>query len=186
MTIQDTGLLGMQVINPDAPSGADATEETPQYENYFGFQVTEKYMLPDGKQWISFRPMNEGERAQYEKATQKDVSFNRKTDNASIKIDASNDRHELIRKSVTGWFMVQPDGNGGWVQVGFSSGGGGAFDQWLARANPKIVNELHLAIQRANPWMTADMTAEAIREEITRLEELLAETEKRDAQRKDS
>lgn len=187
MTVHDNNLLGgFQIINTENPGGADAAEDQITYENYFGFQETKKYFLPDGKQWIAFRPLNEGERAKYERATQKDVSFNRKSDEAKIKIDASNDRWTLIKDSVTDWFMVQPDQSGGWNKVMFSNAGGGVFDQWLAKANPKIVNELHLEIQRANSWMTADLTAEAIKEEIVRLEELLAETEKRDAQGKNS
>ncbi len=184
--ITDTnGLLGAQIINQD-PSGADATGEVPAYENYFGFEETVKFYLPDGKQWISFKPMNEGERSAYESKTQRDISFNRKTDDAKISIDTSKDRHALIMQSVTGWFMMQrmPDGN--WTQVAYSSGAGGTFAQWLARANPKIVNDLYLAIQRANPWMNNEMTSEMIREEIKRLEELLSDTIKREEQQKNS
>lgn len=181
----NTGLLGAQIINGDT-SGADATGEAPAYENYFGFEETVKFFLPDGKQWISFKPMNEGDRAQYEAKTQRDISFNRKTDDAKISINAASDRHQLILQSVTGWFMVQRTPTGEWVQVAFSAGGGGSFAQWLSRANPKIVNDLHLAIQRANPWMLNEMTSDAIEEEIKRLEELLSETRKREEQQKNS
>ncbi len=183
--ISDTNeklLGGFQVIN-ETSGGADAADGVPEYEDYFGFQETVKWHLPDGKQWIAFKPLNEGERAQYEKKTQKEISVDRKTDRANITVDTSNDRHSLILQSVVDWFMMQRV-NGEWVKVGFSAGRGGVFEQWLAKANPKLVNELYAAIQNANPWMTTDMTAEAIREEIKRLEDLEAEAIRREARAK--
>ncbi len=189
MTITDPNaklLGGMQIINAE-PSAADDTGSGSEvYENYFGFETTEKYMLPDGKQWIAFKPMNEGDRAKYEAKTQKDVTVNRNTNDAKISLNAAADRHALIKQSVCDWHMVQRTPSGEWISVGFSQGEGGSFAQWLVRANPKIVNELHLAIQKANSWMMADMTAEAIREEIKRLEGLLVETERREALQKNS
>ena len=187
MTITDpnaTLLGGFQVISSET-SAADDTGAEP-YENYFGFETTAKYTLPDGRQWIAFKPMNEGERASYEEKTQKDVTVNRRTDDAKIKLNASADRHALLMQSVCDWNLMQPQPGGEWVKVGFSKGAGGTFAQWLAKANPKIVNELHQAIVNANSWMVADMTAEAIREEIKSLEEKLAEAEKREAQAKNS
>lgn len=187
MTVTDptaTLLGGMQILNPDS-SAADGTGME-EYENYFGFETTEKYTLPDGKQWIAFKPMNEGERAKYEEKTQKDVTVNRRTDDAKIKLNASQDRHALILQSVCDWHMMQRTPTGEWVKVPFSAGPGGSFAHWLARANPKIVNELHQAIQNANSWMIADMTAEAIREEIKSLEERLADAERREAHQKNS
>lgn len=184
--IQETGVLGgMQIINGET-SGADATGGAEQYENYFGFEETVKHFLPDGKQWIAFKPLNEGERAQYEAKTQRDISFNRKTDDAKISINASSDRHALIMQSVCDWHMVQRTPTGEWVAVAFTKGSGGVFAQWLSRANPKIVNDLYAAIQRANPWMMNEMTTEMIEEEIKRLEELLSETRKREEQQKNS
>ena len=188
MTVTDpnANLLGtgFQIINPE-PSGADATGGE-EYENYFGFETTEKYYLPDGKQWIAFKPMNEGARALYEAKTQKDISFNRRTDDAKVRVNAAEDRHTLIKDSVCDWMLMQRGPTGEWNRVPFSKSGGGTFDQWLARANPKIVNELYRAIQNANPWMVAEQDPKQIREEIKRLEELLIEAEKREATRKNS
>lgn len=184
MTVTDPNQLGFQILNPDS-SGADATDEQ-VYENYFGFETTEKYFLPDGKQWIAFKPMNEGARAKYEAKTQKDISFNRRTDDAKVRVNASEDRHELIYESVCDWFLVQRDPTGEWLKVPFSSGKGGTFSQWLLRANPKIVNELHRAIQNANPWMIADQDPAQIKEEIARLEQMYEEAVKREEQRKNS
>lgn len=187
MTVTDPNaamLGGFQVINHDTSAADDTGAEA--YENYFGFEVTEKFMLPDGKQWIAFKPLNEGERALFENSTQKDVTVNRRTDEAKIKMSVSSDRHALLLQSVCDWHMMQRQANGEWVKVGFSKGPGGTFAQWLSKANPKIVNALHQAIVNANDWMVAELTAEAIREEIKSLQEKLVEAEKREAQQKNS
>lgn len=185
MTVTNPDALGFQILNPDT-SGADATGGE-MYENYFGFETTEKYVFPDGKQWIAFKPMNEGDRSRYETKTQKDITLNRRNDDAKIRINASEDRHALIRESVCDWFMMQKDpSTGEWRQIPFSKNGGGTFDQWLARANPRIVNELHRAIQEANPWMLAEQDPEQLKKEIERLQDLLVQAEKREEQRKNS
>lgn len=177
--------LGMQILNPTDTSGADASGDV--YENYFGFETTEKYFLPDGKQWIAFKPMNEGARALYETKTQKDITLNRRNDDAKIRVNAAEDRHALIRESVCDWFLVQKDvSTSEWRQIPFSGGPGGTFNQWLQRANPKIVNELHRAIQNANSWMIAEQDPEQIKEEIERLQKMLVEAETRAEQRKNS
>lgn len=186
MTVHEPSMLGFQVFNPDS-SGADATAGGEIYENYFGFETTEKYMLPDGKQWIAFKPMNEGARASYEEKTMKDITLNRRTDDAKVRVNAANDRHALIIDSVCDWGLMQKDvSTGEWRQVPFSKGRGGTFEQWLQRANPKIVNELFRAIQNANPWMIAEQDSKQIREEIERLEELLKQAERREEERKNS
>lgn len=175
---------------PEAAQSDQTFEENfDGYVDYFGFEQEFKYVLPDGKQWISFRPLNEGERAKYEAKTVRDVKFNRRSDDASIRVNPAEDRHALIMESVTGWFMVRRNPHTGqWEPQAFDRGGkpqtGGPFHQWLLKADPKIVNDLHRAIVRANPWMTADMTPEMIDEEIAKLQELKEEVLKRQAEEK--
>lgn len=186
MTVVNPDALGFQIHNADTTGGADAAGGG-MYENYFGFETTEKYFLPDGKQWIAFKPMNEGARAAYEEKTMKDITLNRRTDDAKVRVNAANDRHALIVDSVCDWGLMQPDvSTGEWRVVPFSKGRGGTFEQWLLRANPKIVNELFRAIQNANPWMIAEQDPKQIREEIARLEEMLKEAERREEDRKNS
>jgi glucan phosphorylase len=157
------------------------------YQDYFGFDDTFKYFLPDGKQYIEFRAMNEGQRAKYEKKTSRDIRFNRRTDDAAIKVDAAEDRHALIIESVIGWHMVRKNKAGKWEPVPFSVGTPGAeFEKWLQKANPQLVNDLYGAITRANPWMSAEMSVEMIDEEITKLEQLRTDAVERQAKEKDS
>lgn len=156
------------------------------YQDYFGFDDTFKYYLPDGKQYIEFRVLNEGQRAKYEKKTSRDVRFNRRTDDAAIKVDAAEDRHTLITESVINWHMVKKTPKG-WQPVAFSVGSkGSTFDQWLDRANPQIVNDLHSAIMKANPWMSAEMTVEMIDEELQRLNDMRKLAVEREALEKGS
>lgn len=143
------------------------------YEDYFGFDETLKYVLPDGKQYIEFKPLTEGGRVKYESQTSRDVKFNRRTDDAAIRMNPGEDRHALITESVTGWHIVQRV-NGKVQPVAFSTGRGGTFSQWLQKANPKIVNELFEEIRKANGWMVDEMTVEAIDEELKRLQDLRA------------
>jgi hypothetical protein len=177
----DTGLG----INP---TGLDENEpdEFAGYVDYFGFDEYGEYTLPDGKQKIIFKKLNEGERQKYEAATQNDVKFNRRTDDAAIRIDAGTARTALIEVSVTGWNLVRKL-NGKWQRVTFSKGTAGSeLSKWLRETNPKIVNELHKEISKANPFLQEEMTVEMVDEEVKRLLEIRADLVKRDAEGKDS
>src|SRR5690242_1067293 len=94
---------------PDVPQ--DEFDEYAGYVDYFGFEKTHIFKLPDGKQWIQFKSLNEGQRAQYESKTSRDIKINRRTDDAAIKMAPAEDRHALIDASVTGWNIVRRNGN---------------------------------------------------------------------------
>lgn len=169
---------------PDGQPGAEV--EYASYVDYFGFDETHKYKLPDGKQYIEFKALTEGQRARYESSTSRDIRFNRRTDDAAIKMDAAADRKALIEASVIGWNMWRVR-DGQPEPVAFSTGTpGSTLSQWLNGANPRLVNELVAAIRKANDWMSEDMSSEMIREEIARLQELLAQAEEREARTKNS
>lgn len=143
-----------------------------EYQDYFGFGQNETFTLPDGKQQIFFKVMNEGERAQFQKKTSRDIKFNRSSGDAAIRADQAEERHELIMISVTGWSLMKRV-NGTWIQAPFSTGSPGSeLGQWLKVANPKVVDDLEFAIRLANPWMQAEQTVEEIDKEMARLAEL--------------
>lgn len=143
-------------------------------EDYFGFGAVERFTFPDGKSFIEFQIMNEGQRREFQKKTNRDITFNRKSDDARIKADPAEERWALITSSVTGWNLVRRNPRNGQVEpVPFSKGSGGAtLEQFLAHANPKLVDDLEFAIRKANPWMQSEMSVEDIEKEQTRLEEL--------------
>lgn len=180
-----------QMPGADQPSIPSAEVEYTSYVDYFGFDDTRKYYLPDGRQYIEFKALTEGQRARYEAQTSRDIRFNRRTDDAAIRMDAAADRRALIQASVVGWHMVRNVGTKEqprWEPVAFSNNGtpGDTLSQWLDKANPRFVNELVAEIRKANEWMTEDMSVEMIDEEIKRLQELRAQAEEREARQKNS
>lgn len=169
------------------PQGLPEADPYEGYQDYYGFDETHDFFLPDGKQYITFKPMTEGDRARYESRTSRDVRFNRRTDDAAIRMDPSEDRHELIKASVTGWNIVRRNRHGKFEPVPFGKGSAGAeLEKWLAATNPRIVNDLVDAIRKVNPWMTESMTAEAIDQEIEKLQDLRREAIEREAAGKTS
>lgn len=150
----------------------DDVDDFSGYVDYFGFDETLQYKLPDGRQYIEYKKLNEGARARYEAQTSRDVKFNRKNDDASIRVNPADDRHALIRASVVNWNMVTRR-NGRMEPVAFNNNGrGSTFDQWMEKADPKIINGLYNAIREANGWLVDELSVEMIDEEIARLEEL--------------
>lgn len=171
-------------LDPVAGDGSVELDEFAGFTDYFGFDETDKYTLPDGKQYITFKKLNEGARQQYEKQTQNDVNFNRRTDDARIRLDVSAQRTALIELSVTGWYMFRKE-NDKWKPVPFSTGTPGSeLSKWIRSADPKIVNDLYTAIRKANAFLNEDMTVEMIDEEIARLQEMRVDILKRDAEGK--
>lgn len=138
--------------------------------DYFGFQSSEKFYLPDGKQYIEFQIMNEGAKARFQKLTSRDLVINRNQD-ARVKVDPASERHALIRESVTGWNMYRA---GSPVRFGDRE-----LKDFLELANPKIIEDLEKAIRKANPWLLQDMEPEDIKREIENLEEMLKVAEER-------
>lgn len=146
--------------------------------DYWGFDETNKWYFPDGKQYIEWKPMTEGQRARYQKATNHSVTISRASGDARMGVDPAGDRAALIEVSVTDWFVYK-----GGVPVPFKDKQNG-FAKWLQGANPKFVEDLERTIRRGNPWMQAEMKAEAIREEIERLEESYEEAVRRESAEK--
>lgn len=160
------------------------------YQDYFGFDERQRWFFPDGKQWIEFKKLTEGERAKYLKSTRSDVHLSQKTGEARIPFDQSEDRKQLLLHSITDWHLVRIVGQGPGRRVtpiGFPDGPGGrspggAIGKWIDNANPAILGQLEKAIRMANPWLLNEMSSEQIRKEIEDLTELLKAAEEREAQ----
>lgn len=147
------------------------------YEDYFGFGQTNKWYFPDRKQYIEFQVMNEGQRKEFQKLTNRDIKVNRATQDATLKADPAEERHALITTSVVGWNLRRRNAQGAMEAVAFSKSGPqtrgpGTLEQWLAVADPKLVDDLEFEIRKSNPWMQSEMGSEDIRKELDRLQEL--------------
>lgn len=134
------------------------------FQDYFGFEELHKWYFPDKKQWITFKVMSEGDRAQYQKQTSRDVTLERQSGNARIKVDPGEERQILVSQSVTGWFLYKEGKEYPYSDQNFKA--------WYVRANPKLIDSLVDAIREQNPWLVTDsMTVEAVDEEIAKLQE---------------
>lgn len=146
--------------------------EEVRQDDYFGFQATERFVFPDGRTFIEFKKMNEGEKKKYQDKTSKDLVLER-TGNTRMSILQGTERHELIKACIVDWNLMR-----GGKPVPCNSVNIGDF---LTLANPRIIEDLEKEIRKANPWLMADMKAEDIRREIENLQEMLEEAEKREA-----
>jgi hypothetical protein len=137
--------------------------DAPAPVDYFGFAKSEQFLLPDGRQYIEFQVMNEGLKAKFQKQTGRDLVIQRNQD-ARMRMDPAQERHELIKASVTDWNMYR-----GGTPVPYTKK---ALSDFLELADPKIIEDLETAIRKANPWLLSDMKSEDIRREIDNLEEM--------------
>lgn len=154
------------------------TEPAPQQTDYFGFEEYKTITLDDGVTWIKLKAMNEGDKARFQKLTQRDMILEKQSGNARFKIDPSEERHELLKASIVDWNLmrrgqpVRPD------HVGLSD--------FLKLANPKVVERIELEIRKLNPWLMQDMTVEEIDRQIAELYELRKAAEERELGERDS
>jgi hypothetical protein len=142
------------------------------YEDYWGTDEKHEFYLPDGKQYFVFQIMDEGAKARFQRKTNQDISIGR-DNTAKVRMDPASERHTLIKESVVDWYLYK-DGR----PVAFDNG---KLEKWLSVAPPKIVEDLELAIRKANPWMQAEMTVEMIDEQIRNLEDLRRDAVAREA-----
>ena len=143
------------------------------YEDYFGFNVTEKWFFPDKVQFIEYRLLDEGRKVKFQQKTKSAVKINRGTQDASFEMDAAKERTELINTSVVGWRMFRRDPEGGRhpIEVPYSERD---FKKWLEGADPTLVQSLEFQIRKSNPWLLgdSDQSIEEYDKEIDRLAQL--------------
>jgi hypothetical protein len=147
--------------------------EDPGYEDTYSFGGTQVYTLRDGKQTITFKIMNEGDKAHYQRLTNRDIKVDRKTDQAVFRPDQASDRHALILTAVVDWNLYTRDKSAanGWTRLSFNQS---MLQNWLKVTNPAIVEDLEKAIRKANPWLNIeDATEEDLEEQIAELQDEL-------------
>ena len=157
-------------MQPDTTFAAENPAVVAVQDDYFGFGAEERFVFPDGVTYISFRIMNEGQRKKFQKSTNRDIKFNRATNDASIKADPAEERWQLITSSCIGWNLVRR--NPTTLTLDPIMFNGKLLEQWMEAADPKLVDDLELAIRRANPWLQAEMTIEELDKEMERLSDL--------------
>lgn len=143
---------------------------TPVQADYFGFEETHVVTLPDGISQIHHKTLTEGDRRQYLDAVNREVRLQKTTGDAIMKMQAGQERHVLLAAAIVGWNLVR-DGQ----PVTFSKGSpGSTLEQFLTKANPKVIDIIEKDIRKHNPWLMADLSVEDIDQQISELQEMRA------------
>ncbi len=141
--------------------------ETPVPEDYFGFDVTHRVMLPDKVSWVEFKELNEGQRRQYLNQSNRKVRMQRATGDTIMDLAAGDDRYNLLKVALTGWNLYKQG-----EPVPFSRKN---LEEFLEKASPTIIDKIEKQVRKHNPWLLQDVTVEDIDEQIAELQELRKE-----------
>ena len=144
-----------------AAAGIATHEKAPV--DYFGFDETHRVVLPDGRSSVDHKTLNEGARRKYLNSVNREVTFQKATGDARMKIASGDEKAALLKAAICGWNLMRSG-----QPVAFTDRTLGEF---LDKASPEIIDIIHKDIQRANPWLTADVTVEDIDKEILELQE---------------
>ena len=151
---------------------ANLTKE-PEQVDYFGTDETFRFVFPDGITYVEHKTLTEGDRRKFLKATSKGVKVEKNTGDTFIPLDPGGQRIELLKIAIIDWNMVSKG-----QTVAFSSS---ALDRFINSANPSLIEDIEEEIRNHNRWLLDDLTAEDIKEEIERLQDMLEEVEAREA-----
>jgi hypothetical protein len=152
-------------------AGVSPTEDV--YEDYFGFGDNRTVTLPDGKSFVEFKVMNEGDRKKYLNAQNKKVTIRKGSGDAEMELSPGNERYNLLKLTITGWNLHR-----GGQPVPFDRRN---LEQFLETANPKIIDIIHREVMLAHPWLLDEMTLEDIDQEIKNLQGMREVVERREA-----
>ena len=156
---------------------AGETIEERQFVDYFAEPETQRWYLPDGKQYFDYQELREGGKAAYERATNRDIRVQRSTGDARLSVDPATARQKLIQLSVTDCLLYR-DGQ----RIEFNRERPGKFWENLFDLFPaKVIDQLHSEITKANAWLAADDDVEALKEERDRLDERIERAQEEQA-----
>lgn len=132
--------------------------------DYFAFDEKHRVMLPDGRSFVEHQVLTEGARRKYLNKINREVKLNRSSGDASFQMATGDERHALLSSAITGWNLQR-----GGANVPFSTQ---TLDEFLSKADPRVVDEIEKDVRAKNPWLMNDLTVEDIDEEIKRLNEM--------------
>lgn len=156
--------------------GQSPTEDV--YDDYFGFDDTERVILPKRNEnaadtWVEFQVMNEGMRRQYLNAQNRKVTIRKGSGDAEMELKPGDDKYNLLRVVLVNWNLRR---NGQTVVFNKRN-----LDEFLEKANPKVIDHIHFHVTLAHPWLLDEMTLEDIDKEIERLQEMREVVARREA-----
>lgn len=157
-----------QVVAAMEDAGVRTTE--PTVEDYFGFSEDHKVVLPDGQSYIIHSTLNEGARRQFLNNQNRDITVEKVTGNAKIKVMQGEERFALLSAAITGWSLMSKNKVGDLSPVPFTTQ---KLREFLEKAPPQIIDIIEKDVRKKNPWLLGAVTSDDIREQIKELQEML-------------
>lgn len=155
-----TDTADAQILADMEAAGVSTTQ--PVQADYFAFERTDRFMMPDGVSYLELRAMNEGARRDYMNKVNSEVTLQRQTGNAQVKMQTGEERHTLFVKSIVGWNLMS-----GGKPVPFDRN----LEKFLTALDPVIADKIDKKIRELNPWLISDLSLEDIDRQIEELQQ---------------
>jgi hypothetical protein len=168
-----------------AMSAAGVDVAVSQEVDYFDFEEIGEFTLPDGRQKIFLKALNEGAKRKFQKDTSRDLRVQRSSGDALVKMDPGQERYTLCMESITGWTLRRrnPKNRDVWEDAPSDKSN---IARFLEKTNPAIVEDLEKEIRKLNPWLLDELSVKEIDKEIENLNELRTKAVEREAAKADS
>lgn len=167
------------------PQPFNPAEQQVQYEDYWGVEETFKFILKDGHQYFEVKPMDEGAKTRFQKLTNKGIRMNQRSQEATIDVDPSDERHTLILESVVDWRIMQKGPDGSWSELPCPTDEPRRKrvlrETILEKFSPKVIQDLEFFIRTKNPWMQADQKLDDLLEQRDELDILIKQKREQEA-----
>lgn len=154
-----------------AMKAAGVATETGTYVDYFDFDDTRNVTFPDERSFVTIQVLNEGARRKYLNSTNRDVTIQRATGDAKMKIASGDDRAALLSSAIVGWNLQTKNKSGEMEPIPFNKQN---LTKFLESASPTIIDLIEKEVRKDNPWLLADVSIEDIDKQIEELQELRA------------
>lgn len=165
-------------VDVSAAQRDGVTTDEQVMQSYWGFDIRDKVYLPDEKQYVEIKKMNEGDKSKYQGETRSDITLQRNTGDARLKADPAAERTALLMSCVVGWNIVGPDGS----ELNFNKTSGQySLKAWLLVADPSIIEKIEKGCRKLNSWLLNDLSVEDIDKAIDDLKDQREEAVKREA-----
>lgn len=121
--------------------------DIPRHIDYFAATATEWVVLPDGVQKLEVKVLTEGERKQYLAKTNQEFKMNARTKDLTMKSNAGDDRHALLKIAVVDWTVYMDGTLLPFTKFSLER----ALDAWP----PVVVDAAYDGVAKLNPWLTS-------------------------------
>lgn len=167
-----------------AMQAAGVAVEESQEVDYFAFEQVGEFLMPDGRQKIFLKALNEGAKRKFQKETSRDLRVQRSSGDALVRMDPGQERYTLCMESITGWTLRRRNPQKGhWEDAPFNDS---TVRRFLELTDPAIIEDLEKEIRKLNPWLLDELSVEEIDKEIENLKEMREKAAKREAEKADS